>query len=40
MSYNGDVTYGLLADADAVPDLPALARYLEESLAELVAVAK
>ncbi|MCW2544430.1 MAG: acyltransferase [Frankiales bacterium] len=40
MSYNGNVTYGLLADADAVPDLPALARYLEESLAELVATAR
>jgi len=37
MSYNGGVTYGLLADADALPDLPALATYLEESLAELVA---
>jgi WS/DGAT/MGAT family acyltransferase len=40
MSYNGDVTYGLIADADAVPDLPALAAYLEESLAELVATAQ
>lgn len=40
MSYNGNVTYGLLADADAVPDLPALANYLRASLAELVEIAK
>ena len=39
MSYNGNVTYGLIADADAVPDLPSLARYLEEALAELVTAA-
>ncbi|MCU1594093.1 MAG: acyltransferase [Frankiales bacterium] len=36
MSYHGNVTYGLIADADAVPDLDVLARYLEQSLAELV----
>jgi diacylglycerol O-acyltransferase len=36
MSYHGHVTYGLIADADAVPDLDVLARYLSESLAELV----
>jgi hypothetical protein len=40
MSYNGMVTYGLIADADAVPDLPSLATYLEESLAELVATGR
>ncbi|MGZ6826520.1 MAG: WS/DGAT domain-containing protein, partial [Mycobacteriales bacterium] len=39
MSYHGQVTYGLLADADAVPDLDVLAGHLEEALAELVAAA-
>jgi diacylglycerol O-acyltransferase len=39
MSYHGHVTYGLIADADAVPDLDVLARYLEEALAELVSTA-
>ncbi len=39
MSYHGHVTYGLIADADNLPDLDVLARYLEESLAELVATA-
>jgi len=32
MSYNGHVTYGLMADADAVPDLDVLAKHLRESL--------
>ena len=36
MSYDGQVVYGLLADADAVPDLELLATYLREALAELV----
>jgi diacylglycerol O-acyltransferase len=36
MSYHGKVTYGLLADAEAVPDLAVLAGHLRESLAELV----
>lgn len=40
VSYHGAVTYGLLADADAVPDLPDLARHLEQGLAELVAAAE
>lgn len=40
MSYHGHVTYGLIADADNVPDLDVLARYLEQSLAELVATAR
>ena len=36
MSYNGAVTYGLIADADAVPDLDRLALHLREALDELV----
>ncbi len=36
MSYHGQVTYGLIADADAVPDLEVLAAYLREALVELV----
>ncbi len=39
ISYHGHVTYGLIADADNVPDLEVLAGYLRESLAELVATA-
>ncbi len=39
MSYDGHVTYGLIADADNLPDLDRLAGYLRESLAELVATA-
>ena len=39
MSYNGNVTYGLIADADAVPDLDVLASYLSQALAELVSTA-
>ena len=39
MSYHGHVTYGLIADADAVPDLDVLAKHLQESLSELVALA-
>ncbi len=39
ISYHGRVTYGLIADADNVPDLDVLAGYLRESLAELVATA-
>lgn len=39
MSYHGQVTYGLIADADAVPDVDVLARYLSEALADLVATA-
>ena len=39
ISYHGAVTYGLLGDADAVPDLPDLAGHLRDSLAELVAAA-
>lgn len=36
VSYNGQVTYGLLGDADGVPDLADLAKHLHASLAELV----
>ena len=36
VSYHGQVTYGLLGDADGVPDLADLAKHLEASLAELV----
>ena len=39
VSYDGAVTYGLLADADAVPDLPVLAGHLRDTLAELVKAA-
>jgi len=39
MSYDGQVTYGLMSDADAVPDLPRLAQHLRDCLAELVATA-
>ncbi|MGB8652552.1 MAG: wax ester/triacylglycerol synthase family O-acyltransferase [Mycobacteriales bacterium] len=40
ISYHGHVTYGLIADADQVPDLDQLARYLEEALAELVSLSR
>ena len=36
VSYQGQVTYGLLADADGLPDLARLAAHLDASLAELV----
>jgi diacylglycerol O-acyltransferase / wax synthase len=39
VSYDGQVTYGLLGDADALPDLDELAGHLQDSLAELVALA-
>lgn len=34
-SYNGGVFFGLNADRDSMPDLPQLARYLDESITEL-----
>jgi WS/DGAT/MGAT family acyltransferase len=40
MSYNGKVDFGLLADYDAMPDVDAIARHLEESLAELLEAAR
>jgi len=39
VSYHGQVTYGLLGDADALPDLADLADHLRDTLAELVAAA-
>ena len=36
-SFGGHITIGLLADADAIPDLAVLAQGLDESLAELTA---
>ena len=39
MSYDGQVTYGLLGDADALPDLDRLAEHLRDCLAELVKTA-
>jgi WS/DGAT/MGAT family acyltransferase len=35
-SYNGGIYYGINADRDAVPDVSALAGYVEDALAELV----
>ena len=40
ISYHGAVTYGLLGDADALPDLPDLARHLQDCLAELLEAAQ
>lgn len=40
VSYNGSVTYGLLGDADALPDLADLAQHLDDCLAELVKAAE
>ncbi len=40
ISYNGQVTYGLLADAGAIPDLPVLAQHLRDALAALVTAAE
>ena len=40
MSYNGKVNFGLLGDYDAMGDLQAVADGIEQSLAELVALAK
>jgi WS/DGAT/MGAT family acyltransferase len=40
MSYNGKVDFGLLADYDAMPDLEEIGAMLEESLAELLEVAR
>ena len=39
-SYDGSLYYGLNGDRDAMPDLEVLAQCLEESLAELLAVAR
>jgi len=40
MSYNGKVNFGLLGDYDALGDIQAVADGIEQSLAELVALAK
>jgi diacylglycerol O-acyltransferase / wax synthase len=40
MSYNGGVDFGLLSDYDAVPDVDVIASGIEESLAELLEVAR
>jgi diacylglycerol O-acyltransferase len=40
MSYNGKVDFGLLGDYDAMPDLDDFGALLEESLAELLKVAR
>jgi WS/DGAT/MGAT family acyltransferase len=40
MSYDGALTFGLLADYDAVPDVDGIADGIAASLAELVALAK
>jgi diacylglycerol O-acyltransferase / wax synthase len=40
MSYNGKMDFGLLADYDAVPDIETIGRLLEESLQELLDVAR
>jgi diacylglycerol O-acyltransferase / wax synthase len=40
MSYNGKVTFGLLGDYDAMPDIDVLGELIEESLAELLAAAR
>jgi diacylglycerol O-acyltransferase len=39
MSYNGKMNFGLLGDYDAMPDLDVFARYLDDSLTELLEVA-
>lgn len=40
MSYNGRVEYGLLGDFDALPDIELIAEGIEQSLQELLAVAR
>jgi len=40
MSYDGGMGFGLLGDLDAMPDLVVVARGIEESLAELLALAR
>lgn len=39
VSYNGVLTFGLMGDYDALPDLETIATYVEESLGELVQAA-
>jgi hypothetical protein len=40
MSYNGQMSFGLLGDYDALPDIGVVADGIEGSLAELVAPAR
>jgi diacylglycerol O-acyltransferase len=40
VSYNGSLTFGLLGDYDALPDLEVIAAYIKDALAELVAAAQ
>jgi WS/DGAT/MGAT family acyltransferase len=40
MSYNGRMNFGLLGDYDALPDIGVIAEGIEESLAELVGLAR
>ncbi len=39
VSYNGSLTFGLLGDYDALPDLEVIGAYIKDALAELVAAA-
>jgi WS/DGAT/MGAT family acyltransferase len=40
VSYNGSLTFGLLGDYEALPDLEVIAAHIKEALAELVAAAQ
>lgn len=40
VSYNGSLTFGLLGDYDALPDLEVIGTYIKDALAELVAAAQ
>lgn len=40
VSYNGFLTFGLLGDYDALPDLGVIAKYIEDALGELVSAAQ
>lgn len=40
VSYNGALTFGLLGDYDALPDIEVIGTYIKEALAELVTAAR
>lgn len=40
VSYNGALTFGLLGDYDALPDIAVIGTYIKDALAELVAAAE
>jgi diacylglycerol O-acyltransferase len=40
LSYNGGINFGLIGDYDTLPDLDVIAEALEESIAELLALAR